>query len=376
MLNDIATIELQGANFRTVQRLPILSQNGAPVKASLIYGRNGSGKSTIAKAFKRLKGELSSPIQSVSVFDTHNVTLTLTAEEQAHVFIFDEDFVNENVRVQEDGLGSIVMLGEQAGLTDLIQTATKELQIAETEKEQKKVLADEFSNGASEKSPLYFIEKMKFVLKGDDNWAGRDKRIKGHAVNSSVSDNTYENFIQLSPTRTRDELIVAFNSEWGKLIAAQNETSKITASIPAIPDYFKRFDIETGNNLLKRVIEHPELSEREEYLLGLVQRGEGEALKTTAQEFESSNLNRCPKCHQFLSEQYKRDIIASIKKVLSEEVKQHQRQLSEFNLSVFEADLSAFKQLEHYQECIDGIEELNHIIQDNNDLIKSKEDDP
>ena len=38
--------------------------------------------------------------------------------------------------------------------------------------------------------------------------------------------------------------------------------------------------------------------------------------------------------------------------------------------------MSAFKQLEHYQECIDGIEELNHIIQDNNDLIKSKEDDP
>ena len=193
MLNDIATIELQGANFRTVQRLPILSQNGAPVKASLIYGRNGSGKSTIAKAFKRLKGELSSPIQSVSVFDTHNVTLTLTAEEQAHVFIFDEDFVNENVRVQEDGLGSIVMLGEKAGLTYLIQVATKELQVAETEKEQKKVVVDEFNNSASEKSPLYFIEKMKFVLKGDDNWAGRDKRIKGNAVNSSVSDNTYEN---------------------------------------------------------------------------------------------------------------------------------------------------------------------------------------
>ena len=159
MLKDIATIELQGANFKTAQRLPILSQNGAQVKASLIYGRNGSGKSTIAKAFKRLKGEVSSPIQSVSVFDTHNVTLTLTAEERAHVFIFDEDFVNENVRVQEDGLGSIVMLGEKAGLTDLIQVATKELQVAETEKEQKKVVVDEFNNSASEKSPLYLLKK-------------------------------------------------------------------------------------------------------------------------------------------------------------------------------------------------------------------------
>ena len=55
VLKNIATIELKGANFREAQRLPLLSQNGIPVKASLIYGRNGSGKSTIANAFKVMK---------------------------------------------------------------------------------------------------------------------------------------------------------------------------------------------------------------------------------------------------------------------------------------------------------------------------------
>lgn len=49
MLKDIATIKLKGAFFQTESELPLLSENGIPVKASLIYGRNGSGKSTIAK---------------------------------------------------------------------------------------------------------------------------------------------------------------------------------------------------------------------------------------------------------------------------------------------------------------------------------------
>lgn len=133
MLKDITTIELQGANFRTAQRLPLLAKDITPVKASLIYGRNGSGKSTIAKAFKKLRGEVVPSVRSVSAFDIHNAAVTLTPDDHAHIFIFDEDYVNANVRVQENGLGSIVMLGEQAGLADLIASATDELLTAETD---------------------------------------------------------------------------------------------------------------------------------------------------------------------------------------------------------------------------------------------------
>jgi uncharacterized protein with PIN domain len=87
------------------------------------------------------------------------------------------------------------------------------------------------------------------------------------------------------------------------------------------------------------VIEHPELSEREQYLLSLVQSGKGEELRTTAIEFESPDLERCPKCHQPLSEQYKNDLIASIHIVLSEVVEEHQRHLSENELPLLEMDL-------------------------------------
>ena len=376
MLKDMTTVELQGANFRTAQRLFLLAQNGAPVKASLVYGRNGSGKSTLAKAFKKIKGEAEPSIQSVSVFDIHNAAVTLTSDDQAHVFVFDEDFVNENVRVQEDGLGSIVMLGEQAGLADLIAEATNELHIAEADRDNKKTVSDMYANAANEKSPKYYIEKMKSALKGDHGWAGRDKQIKGNAVNTGVSDNTYKNFIQLTPTKTRDELIVDFNVEWEKLKKAQSGVSKITSTIPGIPDLYSKVDFGTGNDLLKKVIEHPELSEREQYLLELVQSGKTEELRATAQEFESPEMDRCPKCHQPLSEQYKTDLIASIKKVLSKEVEKHQKLLAKSELPLLEMDLSSFLQLTHYQECVTAIESVNQIIQNNNALLKTKEADP
>lgn len=376
MLKDISSVELQGANFRTAQRLPLFAQNGTPAKASLVYGRNGSGKSTIAKAFRKIKGDTVPSIQSVSVFDIQNAPVTLNPDDRAHIFIFDEDYVNENVRVQEDGLGSIVMLGEQAGLADLIATATSELHDAETDRDQKKAVADVYTNIANDKSPGYYIAQMKSVLKKDRCWAERDKQIRGNAVNTSVSDSTYKDFIHLTPAKTRDELIVEYASGLEKLKNAQSGASRITATIPEIPDILGSFDVEMGNALLKKLIEHPDLSEREQYLLGLVHSGKGEELKSTAQEFESEELDRCPKCHQPLSAEYKTHLIASIQKVLSEEVKEHQRLVAEKVLLPLEMDLSAFRDLPHYQECTTAIEGINNVIQTNNALLKTKEDDP
>ena len=240
MLKDITTIELCGAGFSIPQRLSLLAQNGTPVKASLVYGRNGSGKSTIARSFKKLKGEAIPAIQSVLTFDIHSIPVTLSEDDQKHIFIFDEDFISENVRVQEDGLGSIVMLGEQAGLADLIVAATNDLNAAEANRDQKKTVADEYTNAANDKSPKYYIEKMKSTLKGNQGWAGRDKAIKGNAVNTGVSDDTYRNFIHLTPAKTRDELIVEYNAEWVKLKAAQSACLINSGIYRTIQSFWKR----------------------------------------------------------------------------------------------------------------------------------------
>ena len=376
MLKDITSIKLQGANFRAATHLLLLGQNGTPVKASLLYGRNGTGKSTIARAFKKLKGETVPGIQFVTCYDIHEGATTIQEGEQSDIFVFDEDFVTENVRVDGDGLGSIVMLGEQAGLADKIATATTELQTAVTDRDQKKMMADAYVNNTSDKSPKYYIEKMKNALRGENNWAGRDKRIKGNVANTSVSEDTYKDFVDLAPEKTRDELIIDFESEWDNLKEAKSGVTKITATIPRVPEAYGLYETSVANAQLKKVIEHPELSEREQYLLELVQSGKGDDLRATAQEFQAQELIICPKCHQSLSTEYKSDLITSISKVLSEEVKKHQRKLGEFELPLLSLDLSAFQGLPHYQRSVEAIDSLNQLIQGNNTLLQKKKEDP
>ena len=77
MLKDISSIKLQGANFSTATTLPILdSSDGKHAKASLIYGRNGSGKSTIARSFRKLKGDAVTTVTTSVALDAANLPIT------------------------------------------------------------------------------------------------------------------------------------------------------------------------------------------------------------------------------------------------------------------------------------------------------------
>lgn len=376
MLKDIRGIEIQGANFDARTRLSLFCEGTHPAKAILLYGRNGSGKSTIARSFLKIKGLSGSNVQTASPLDNQGAMITLTEEEKAHIFVFDENFVNENVRIQEDGLGSIVMLGDQAGLTELIETATEELRSAEANRDLKKNSYDKYSNTTNPDSPGFYTAKICSVLQQDDGWAGRKRQIEQLRRNASVSTNTYKDFISLCPDKTRDELIVEFDHEWKRLLEAQSGAAKITASLPIIPSAYRVYEIKKGNILLKQIIEHPELTEREQYLLSLVQNGQGEELKCTAHEFESSELTICPKCHQPLTNQYKADLIGSIQKVLSEEVKSHQSNLQALILPDLSIDLEPFKMLSSYRTCMDRIAAINLALHNNNCLLQSKIDNP
>lgn len=376
MLKDIRDIKIQGANFEALTQLPLFCEKTDSAKAVILYGRNGSGKSTIARAFRRVKGVPAENIRSVYVLDDQGAVINFTDAEKAHIYVFDEDFVTENVRVQEDGLGSIVMLGKQAGLTKLIEAATEELREAKTVLDQKKTALSEYNDPQNQKSPKYYINKMRSALQRNDGWADRKRQIDERRINASVCDNTYQNFLKLSPTRTRDELIVDFNNAWEQLKTAQNGASKINVSVPSVPMIFVSYRTDTGNQLLSQVIEHPELTEREQYLLSLVHTGHGEELRNTAQEFEAPELTICPKCHQPISEQYKTELIRSIQKILSEEVENHQNRLQEQVLPELRLDLDSFQSLPSYQGCIDQIAVINQSIQHNNGLLQSKKADP
>ena len=147
MLKEISTIKVQGANFASLTPFAIFeSRDGKDkqgndifktIKGALLYGRNGTGKSTIAKAFRKAKGETQPAIKQVSLHDKDGNPVVLSEDEKMHIFVFDEDYVNDKVKLKEDHLDTIIMLGQAADLAERIEQAEKDRESAKAVFEEK-----------------------------------------------------------------------------------------------------------------------------------------------------------------------------------------------------------------------------------------------
>ena len=377
MLKDISSVKLQGANFSSIAVLPILnSSDGKYTKTSLIYGRNGAGKSTLAKAFRKIKGESVNTITTTDALNMENQPIVLSEAERASIFVFDEDFIAANLRIEGSGLGSIVMLGEQVDLTTQIEKAERELKKAEKLVKTTSNALTEYQTSTNPKAPNFYIKKIRKVLQGDDGWAGRDSRIKSSRQNSRVNDETYKRFITLTPEKPRDELVVAFDRKMKELELAKNGVSKIVETVPNVPDDYQHYSTTLVNELIKKKIEEPELSEREKYLFSLVTAGRTDELQKRIGHLNNRGTTFCPYCLQDLTTEYKANLVMQIQKVLTDEVKHHQAQLKSLEHTDLTLALSPFSILPSYQTCMGLITKINKTLVINNTLIKRKIEKP
>ena len=375
MLKDISSLKIQGANFSSETILPILkSSNEKYAKISILYGRNGSGKSTIAKAFRKIKGETVTTVSLADMLDTGEQSIALSETDCNNIFVFDEDFITANIRIEGNGLGSIVMLGEQADLTEQIEQAERELKKAEELVKTTNSTLEEYKNIKNIKAPQHYINKIVEILR--NGWAGRDSKVKGARKNSSVNENTYKSFISLSPAKSRDELILEFDTKMNELEMAKSGTTIINSVIPSIPDVYKNYSINEANKLIKEKIEKPELSDREKFLFSLVTDGKAGELQEHIDYLNDEKNTFCPYCLQDLTSAYKNNLINQIQKLLTKQVKEHQIHLKELMIDpTISLDLSPFSVLLSYQTCVDLIATLNDTLTTNNALLQRKIND-
>ena len=86
MLKDITTLKLQGANFISPTTLRFFAspecKKSKTIKGAILYGRNGSGKSTIARAFRALSGKIVPEIALAQAEDVSDTLVTLEEDEK------------------------------------------------------------------------------------------------------------------------------------------------------------------------------------------------------------------------------------------------------------------------------------------------------
>ena len=380
MLKDIRKLKLLGANFDSSTLFDIFNKHEGnkikTVKGALLYGKNGTGKSTIARAFRKIAGEDIPIIQEAAFCNDEDAPVIITTEEQKEIFVFDEDYVDRNVKLQQDHLDTIVMLGKMADLTEQIKKAKTELDAAGISYKQQEKVYQEYCGENNVKSPKYYINKMIETLQGDENWAGRDRIINDKRQNTSVRIDTYKQFREITPSKQKTELLIEYAVGLKELEAAKKGVSVINLAVPSIPNLYTQYDDAAVQKILALKIEKPELSEREKRLFQLVQEGKAGELASRLPVFQNEHTTECPYCFQTITQEYKKSLTESIERVLSREVEEHQENIKKHIVAQIIIDLSPFKNLEGYNSCIDLMEKANASIQENNGKLTNKNANP
>ncbi len=110
MINEINSIEIQGGYFSPSAKFEIFKNNDY---MSIIYGKNGSGKGSLSKAVSSFSSEC-----FCKYYDSDHQLLNIPAE---RVFVFNEDFIKNQVQIKEEGLDAIVLLGERVDIEEAIE---------------------------------------------------------------------------------------------------------------------------------------------------------------------------------------------------------------------------------------------------------------
>lgn len=379
MRDEIKALKVCGGNFvpeTCLQLFHGVPSNQKKVAFSILYGRNGSGKSTIARAFRQISGVNDFGLTAAALCDEEGKEITLNDDEKQNIYVFDQKFIDENIKLEEeDGLNTIVMLGNQIEIDKTIKELKQTISSQKaTLDEQEKEFALYLDNN-NELSPDHHFDNMKEALRGSSNWGGRDRDIDGkRAISTFVTDETYKKFICLNPDRSRDELIVDYYDKYNKLCEFRTGAQFIREEVPRSHG---TYNIKHISDLLKRKIEKPKLNVRDKLLLDILLSRDASFLHDIQSTFSNKETEYCPFCMKPISKEEKEELVLGVERVLTEIAKEHQTELEDCKLKSVNLNLSPFNKLDDsFQQCNEAIAKFNNEIERVNTLLARKIENP
>ena len=315
MLEQIKYIKVKGGPFTDNVELELL-----PSRLNLLYGRNGSGKSTIAKCIKRLGKE-----DDGSGYSAETAHI-LSEDALRRVYVFDEDFVSDNLRMEdEEGLNSIVMIGEQVGLDEKLKDLLKQQTVLKSRQDQISKELDLYSDKNNPNSPLWHKNEIIKKLRADGGWSDIDKKIRGNQIKTAVTDEIFNELLKLNVTVSLEDLQKEFDERNKTLLQFQRFGSKLET----IPCNVLFQNIEILKSLLEKHIREPYLSDSDKKIIELVQSEYGSYLEHVHPVFDKEEVEVCPLCLRPMTSYDKQKLFAKIEGFFNKESAAHKTEINQ-----------------------------------------------
>lgn len=366
MIKQIASLAVTGRCFSTERVLNFFPK--ADVRLSLVYGANGSGKSTISRAFQVLTQEADSDI-SARALDAEGNEIALASPA---ISVFNEEYIDANVKIDDDGLGSIVLLGEQVELQTQINTA--QAQVDEEKRKldvQKNALAP-YLDCANPLSPQYHWERIRSILRDSSQWAKRDSEIRGNQIKSAVTEVVMREIYGMMVRDSLDQLETDFSEKSKLLKSATTPNPAYTFPVKTITE---KEDLEDQVlALLAKKLDEPMLTEREQLILYVIRNGGQGQIESAQKYFSDKGSERCPYCFQPISSEYRQGLLESIRRVMNREVDEHKLQLQSLVMEEIQDIFEQYSELDNQivSDLRKAIQEYNNSIQQYKSAVQNK----
>ena len=321
MTESIMSLKISGRCFPSATKLKCFTKNESRI--SVIYGKNGSGKSTISKSLCNIESDL-----SCSLLDQNDKPLSIN---QNNIFIFNEDYINDKIAIQNDGLSAVILFGEQVGIDKQIEEKNAKLEDYQRLIDDQESIKTELENVKNSNSYQYKLNDLKNKLKSSDNWVEREFFIYGkrHNISTKLLAQIFE------------EPVISKNKEDAFKHFQEIKSIIGTESREKISDTMKSLAVEKNffqniTQLLAEKIEKPVLNNRDKRIIEIYSQKGTRYINEVKSTFEKDDQDICPYCFRPINSEEKSAILLAIEKILSEDAKNHQSKLEKYNKSIKE----------------------------------------
>lgn len=278
---------------------------------------------------------------ALSLLDENSQPINLSTEQ--NIFVFNENFIDKKIRINDDGLKSIILIGQDVDRQAEIDKLTELEKDSKVEFEQAEKNLEQYNDPQNVLSPQFYWNQMASVLRKDGGWADIDARIKNNKRKTNVDPKILNTIMELSPKLTLKQLEEDFknkNDLYKKISSMNNEFPN-----PILQISFSSELEDKICTLLSKQINKPTLTEREKEILNVIQNGRQELIESAYSDFKNTSIKLCPYCYQPIEEQYRKKILISIEQILNKDFDNHKKELSELSFPLIVDTYSEYSEL-------------------------------